>query len=156
MPVRHFVLSNNGNEQQAEDLYHDAFIAAWRNVQLGRFEKRDTNSFANYVLAIAKNKWIDQIRSMQRKKTTSLHDDSTYYGADNEKTEDEDDREIENVKQQFEKIGKNCKNVLTDFYYKKLSMRAIAIVNGWTEQTARNNKYRCLQKLRELINQNKP
>lgn len=154
-PVRKFVLTNNGNEQQAEDIYHEAFVAAWRNVQLGKYEFRSEQSLNAYILTIGKNKWIDMLRSASSNKTLHLAGE-----VESEDSEDEEalnmDRNLSVVKEQFIKLGDNCKRLLIAFYYRNQSMREIAAEQGWTEPTTRNNKYRCLQKLRELINQNMP
>lgn len=153
--VKQYVLTNSGNEQQAEDLYQDAFIAAWRNVQLGRFESRGERSFANYVLAIAKNKWIDVLRSLRSRKTIQMTGDVEHTETDPWELSEED-KAIELVKQHFAHMGQQCRDLLTAFYYRKQSMKEISFEKGWTEQTSRNNKYRCIQKLRELINQKIP
>jgi DNA-directed RNA polymerase specialized sigma24 family protein len=41
--------------------------------------------------------------------------------------------------------------VLTLYYFMKQSMSKIAAVFSWTEATAKNNKYRCLQRLRNMV-----
>ena len=78
---------------------------------------------------------------------------------DNSKEEDElpeeDVQFIKEVRMQFEELGENCRELLIRFYYKKESMRTISKYFDWTEGSTRNNKYRCLQTLRELL-KNKP
>ncbi len=153
-PIRQFVLSNNGSEQQAEDVYHEAFMAAWRNVQMGKYEFRGEQSLSSYILTIGKNKWIDVLRSARNKKTLPIAQD-----IESEESEDlpsEEERNIKLVKDQFNHLGENCKELLIAFYYKKETMRDISEKKGWTEATTRNSKYRCLQKLRDLINRNIP
>lgn len=152
--IRQFVLTNNGSEQQAEDIYHDAFIAAWRNVQLGKYEYRSEQSLSGYILTIGKNKWIDVLRSAHNKKTVLLAGELESKESDDKESDEE--QEIRLVKEQFKNLGENCRQLLVAFYYQKQSMRKISVEKGWTEATTRNNKYRCLQKLRELINQNIP
>ncbi len=152
--IRQFVLSNNGNEQQAEDIYHEAFMAAWRNVQLGKYEFRGEQSLNSYIVTIGKNKWIDVLRSARNKKTLPIAMDIESEESDDLLSDEE--RDIELVKDQFNNLGENCKELLVAFYYRKETMREISAKKGWTEATTRNNKYRCLQKLRELINRNIP
>lgn len=154
-PIRKFVLINKGNVQQAEDIYHEAFMVAWRNVQLGKYEFRSEQSMNAYILAIGKNKWIDMLRSASRNKTLHLVKEVESEGAEDAEAFNEE-RDIGIVKKQFKKLGENCQQLLIAFYFKKKSMREIAEMRGWTASTSKNNKYRCLQKLRELINQNIP
>lgn len=70
-------------------------------------------------------------------------------GAANE----EDAPAIMKIKEQFKKLGSTCREVLIRFYYRKESLRLIAGHFDWSEATARNNKYRCLQQLREHLKQ---
>jgi RNA polymerase sigma factor (sigma-70 family) len=147
--VEKYVLSNSGTVDQAKDVYQEAFIAVWRNIQLDKFYPESENALIAYLYQIARNKWTDYLRSKHYKKNTSLND--LVHKLPEEIEEDEDDRFIGNVKIYFEKLGENCKEVLTRFYYKKQSMKKIASRFGWTDASARNNKYRCLQKLREIM-----
>lgn len=50
----------------------------------------------------------------------------------------------------FENLGKACKDLLTQFYFNKMSMKTIAENLNIEEASAKNKKYRCIQKLKEL------
>ena len=147
--VERYILNNNGTEEQAKDIYQEAFIAMWRNIQMDKFHAENEHSLSGYLLRIAKNKWIDHLRSDYYKKTARLSDATV----ESQKVDlpDFEVNYINAVKEKFTLLGVNCKEVLTRFYYRKESMKTIADQFEWTEATARNNKYRCLQKLRELI-----
>lgn len=150
--IEKYVLNNSGSIEQAKDVYQEAFIVVWRNIQLDKFYPENENALAAYLCQIARNKWADHLlRSKHFKKNTSLNDLAHKLPEEIEEDEDKDDRFIDNVKKYFEKLGENCKEVLTRFYYKKQSMKEIAEHFAWTDASARNNKYRCLQKLREIM-----
>lgn len=148
--VEAFILNNNGTEEQAKDIFQEAFIALWRNIQLGRFEPQSESSLDGYLYQIAKNKWMDYLRSGQFTKVVRMDEariaDSTVH------TEPQEEHEyLAAVKKYFGVLGDNCKEVLRRYYYENESLRDIGVRMGWTEATAKNNKYRCIQKLRELI-----
>ena len=63
----------------------------------------------------------------------------------------EDDIYMEKMKLHFARMGNPCKDVLHRFYFLKQSLSEIAADFSWTEATAKNNKYRCLQKLRGMV-----
>ncbi len=147
--VEKYVLNNNGSVEQAKDIYQEAFIAVWRNIQLDKFNHENESALIGYLFQIARNKWMDYLRSNHFKKNIKLSD--IEYRLPEEVADEEDNSFIANVKKQFEELGGNCRELLTRFYYKKESMKIIAKQFAWTEATARNNKYRCLQQLRELI-----
>ena len=67
-----YILHNNGSAEQAKDVYQEAFIAVWRNIQLGRFNAENDNALEAYLLKIAKNKWIDYLRSVHHKNIIAI------------------------------------------------------------------------------------
>lgn len=144
-----YVLNNNGTTEDAKDVYQEAFIAVWRNIQLDKFYPESENALSGYLYRIAKNKWMDHLRSGHYKKVTAINDHAETLPEDI--LPEEDVRCITEVKDKFNRLGGNCREVLTRFYYKKESMKIIAQRFEWTEATAKNNKYRCLQRLRELL-----
>lgn len=152
-----YIMKNNGNKEQAEDVYQEAFLAAWRNIQTGRFRPQGEHSFNAYLFRIAKNKWIDFLRSGMFKNTVALPESIQNENGEQRNAEDEhDDEYINLIIKNFERLGAGCKDLLIRFYYKKNSMKQIAAHLKCTEGTARNKKYKCLKRLRELINNNKP
>lgn len=145
-----FVINNNGTAEQAKDIYQDAFLAVWRNVQLGRFAPQNETALAGYLYQVAKNKWIDYLRSGHFKKTVQISNVEKEYEPVEELPAEQSDY-INKIKKGLLLLGENCKEVLGRFYYKNESLKTIAAAMNWTEATARNNKYRCLEKLRESI-----
>ena len=147
--VEDFVLKNNGNNAQAQDIFRESFIAVWRNIQLEKFIPENDHSLSVYLVKVAKNKWIDFLRSRDYQQFTSLETEV----ADEQTPADPHEEEyIKKVKIHFEGLGERCKEVLTRFYFYRESMEKIGQIFNWTKATARNNKYRCLEQLRNLIN----
>ena len=92
---------------------------------------------------------MDHLRSAHYRNVAAINDQADNLPEDI--LPEEDVRYITEVKDQFNLLGENCRDVLTRFYYKKESMKIIAQRFEWTEATAKNNKYRCLQHLRKLL-----
>lgn len=152
--TEYYILQNSGSKEDAKDIYQQAFTIRWRNVQNNRFSPATQDEVAAYLYRVAKNKWIDHLRSGYRTKT--IHTNLTSENVkDDEAVNTADDEKIALIKKAFEKLGESCRELLTGFYYKKMSMKKIAEKMGWTDATARNNKYRCVEKLRELLNKEK-
>ena len=70
------VLKNSGNEMQAKDVYQEAFVTCWRNIKENKL--KDNSNIEGYLLTIAKNKWIDYLRSTDFKKMVKTADFSFY------------------------------------------------------------------------------
>jgi hypothetical protein len=62
---------------------------------------------------------------------------------------------LEKVKIHFNQMGEPCKGLLQRFYFQKHTIKQIASHFSWTDATAKNNKYRCIQKLRDAVLNNK-
>ena len=144
-----FILQNSGSRDEARDIYQEAFIAVWRNIVQNRFHPKNDNSLNSYLLQVVRNKWLDHLRSARQRLTVGLNTDHPEE-EDSEFAPDEQDR-IDLVKKQFSHLGEMCRELLKRFYYDHESLRTISAAFDWTEATARNNKYRCIQKLRSLI-----
>lgn len=148
--VETFILMNNGSPPQAKDTYQEAFIAVWRNVKAGKFHPENETALQGYLYTIAKNKWTDFLRSSRYKKTGALPDQlerpEEFSPDDMMKT----DEKMSKVMDAFGRLGIPCKELLTQFYFGKKSVREIASALQIEEASARNKKYRCMQKLKEL------
>lgn len=147
-----FVLKNSGDSEDAKDIYQEAFISTWRNIQMDKFSPKSEGSLASYIFQIARNKWIDHLRSKGFKKMEILGnqdvpDELVGYESDEDTVD-----YIQLVKKKLQDLGKNCQELLIGFYFKKKSLKLIAEEMEWTEATAKNNKYRCMERLKKLIN----
>jgi len=156
--VELFILKNNGSMPQAKDTYQEAFLAMYQNVKADKFVPASETALQGYLYQIAKNKWLDYLRSSRYKRTAHM--------ADGFQIKDEDPAEVEfdipskdrnqkNVAMEaFVHLGNECQKLLEVFYFQKKSMREIALALNIGEASARNKKYRCIQKLRNLISPN--
>jgi RNA polymerase sigma factor (sigma-70 family) len=146
-----YILANNGTADDAKDIYQEAFIAVWRNIQLDKISFATRDDMQAYLYKTAQYKWIDKLRKDKREKTGSLNeldipDEDHVLQMDNE-----DEIYLEKVKQHFAVMGEPCKELLQRFYFLKQRLGEIARYFSWTDATAKNNKYRCIQKLRTMI-----
>lgn len=153
--VERYVLENSGTTNEAKDIFQEAFIALWRNIQLDRFQPHNGTSLDAYLFSIARNKWLDYLRNVKRSPIVPMTNESNGIENIHELTEIES-RSLKNINESLKLLGDVCKEVLRRFYYQRQSMKTIAEEMDWTEATARNNKYRCLQQLRKLVNNKNP
>jgi RNA polymerase sigma factor (sigma-70 family) len=142
-----FVLANSGTAEEAKDIYQEAFIAVWQNVKAGRYVAQQGSSLEAYLFQIAKYKWYDHLKAAKKINLVPIEDNILIDTVYNE----EEEKYIEKVQHHFKDMGEPCRQVLTLFYFMKQSMVKIAATFSWTEATAKNNKYRCLQRLRNMV-----
>lgn len=148
--VERYIKDNSGTADKARDIYQEAFIAIWRNIQLDRFQPQNETALDGYIYQVAKNKWIDQLRAVKRVQMVALTEVNAGSDLIQEGIEEEEQM-LNDIKLKLKLLSDNCRDLLERFYYQKQSMRTISIAMNWTEATARNNKYRCIQRLRELL-----
>lgn len=157
--VEAFVIRNSGTADQAKDVYQEAFIIVWQHVKNDRFREQDTGSINGYLYQIAKNKWLDYLRSSAFRKTYPLTDNTTLKDqfveiADKEKQDSLmiEEEKLQKAMSAFSSLSDECREMLRKFYFEKRSLRTIARAIQIDEASARNKKYRCMQKLREIVN----
>lgn len=150
-----YVLRNSGNEAQAKDIFQEAFVAFWRNIKENKFKAHENSSVKGYLLTIAKNKWIDYLRSSANRKTIvadkviQLHSE-TDEEEENASVSEQQEKQMTAMQNALQKLGDNCRTVLNLFYFERKSMDEISKKLNIGAASARNQKYRCMEKLRSL------
>lgn len=151
--TKNYILKNGGTIENAKDIFQEAFFACWKKLSTGKSNARNLAEIEAYLFTAAKNKWIDQLRVRGKKKIVSidekvhlLHVDETSLVTEVH----EDEERLKVTLAAFENLGQACKDILTKFYFHKISLKAIAESFNIEEASAKNKKYRCIQKLKEL------
>ncbi|MCK0135951.1 sigma-70 family RNA polymerase sigma factor [Arenibacter sp. S6351L] len=150
--VRHYILQNNGSDDQAKDTFQEAFVTTWKNIKDGKLKKDNGLNIEAYLFTVAKNKWLDYLRSSRYKKTTRV-DKVIHLRPDVEEEESEPSQgqdEMMAMQRAFKQLGEKCKMVLKLFYFERKSMDEISSELQITSASVRNQKYRCMEKLRLL------
>jgi RNA polymerase sigma factor (sigma-70 family) len=152
--VEAMILKNSGTKEQAKDIYQESFITVWKNVRENKFVPGNETAINGYLYTIAKNKWMDYLRSPAYKKRVSYDTvkmaDPVHSYSENQVTVEAFEKKLSVVMEAFNELGEACKTLLTRFYFEKKSMKEIAIELQLDTASTRNKKYRCMQTLREF------
>ncbi|RMG64838.1 MAG: sigma-70 family RNA polymerase sigma factor [Bacteroidetes bacterium] len=149
--VRKQVKSFRGNEDDARDVFQEGVLALWKNAREGRYTLHQHTKLSTYLIEICKRRWMDQ----QKKASTRYE----YFPETLPETGQGDDvlsHWIEREEQaafqaRFGQLGARCQEILRRFYYEKQSMKEIAEAFQLGEASAKNEKYRCMQRLKKLF-----
>ena len=151
-----YILSHGGTVDYAKDVFQEAFFSCWKKLSTGKFIPKSNGDIQAYLFTAAKNKWIDQKRREAKNKevsfdsnTHSMMDDTSIFSEEKDKEE----TQLTITLAAFEKFGQACKELLTQFYFEKTSLKLIADKLNIEEASAKNKKYRCIQKLKELASE---
>ncbi|GAB3021605.1 hypothetical protein GCM10027284_46350 [Cyclobacterium sediminis] len=137
------------SQEDGKEIYQLSFFIFYDNIKTGKLENLSSN-IKTYIFAIGKNKILEMKRRNAR------------YGFDinEEILSMEEESEIENQKEeQYKKIteglrqlGNPCKKILEMMYYENRNMDFISERMGYKNaNTAKNQKYKCLQRLKKIV-----
>jgi RNA polymerase sigma factor (sigma-70 family) len=136
------VISNSGTEEEARDIYQEALVVFWQKAVSGKLVL--TSKMSTYIYSICQNLWR---KELDRKKRLSNEEKDLPVSID---TETEERNKI--IARCIEQLGETCRKVLMYYYFEELSMQEIADRMGFANtDTAKTKKYKCKQKLDELI-----
>jgi DNA-directed RNA polymerase specialized sigma24 family protein len=142
--VARYVSKMGGSFEQAKDIFQDALLIY--------YEKELSNGVAiqssqkAYLLGIAKHLWLKTYHA----NADHVPLDGIDLKADNEVTNYASDK----LMRYLETAGQKCMEILRAFYYDKLPVTHIADVFGYSGvRSATVQKYKCLEKVRDTINQ---
>ena len=149
-----------GSEQDAQDIYQEAFLKAYRNVGNFRFEC----SFYTWIYRIVTNLCLDHLRKRQvRKEDAAVAQDGegneynlldqvadVRPGSDPER--DLMRRELgKKINAALDRLTPRERMVFELKHYQGLKLRTIGEMLSTTEETAKNTLFRATQKLRGTL-----
>lgn len=151
--LENYVLTNSGNEMDAEDIIQEVLVVFINLVQTQKY--RHESTVRSFLFTLTRNLWITELR-----KRKSDFRRNEVFEISREKEEDDISYYLLYKEAQvviatlFEQMGEKCKQILTLFYYENLSMKEILKqMNYENEQVLRNKKYKCLKELTDKIQQ---
>lgn len=148
--IKSMVVSNSGDVQDALDIFQEAMVALWMNIKQNKYTLESNTKLSTYLYSICRNLWFKKIRDS--KKVVAMENYHDKGETSEEDALDEQYNRISNLREQFKTLGDKCKKMLSMFYYEKASIREIAAAFNYEEKTAKNEKYRCMKKLRSKFN----
>ena len=155
--VLRLALHLTGSEQDAEDIYQEAFLKAFRYIGKFRFEC----SFYTWIYRIVTNLCLDQLRRRKTRREdqgiivdhsgdeidilTSVSDDRAFSNPAREL-----DRKLlgEKIQAALGKLTPRERMVFELKHYQGLRLRTIGEMLNTTEETAKNTLFRATKKLR--------
>ena len=136
------IIKNNGSEEEAKDIYQEALIILWQKARDTEFIL--TSKISTYLYGICLNLWR---KELERKKRFSYEVNEGVEIMDMDR--DERTKIINNC---IQKLGDTCRDILTYYYFDRLSMVEIAEKMGFANSdTSKTKKYKCKKELDLLV-----
>lgn len=151
--IKKIVISNNGNSEDAEDLFQETLISLIMNLQKKDFQL--SCSLSTYIYSIAHNKWLYHLRQSKRQENLKGSLNPLAEISSDEWMEEEVDDEAKLVAKAMSKLGENCQKLIKAFYYESASLAEIASLLDYTADFVKVKKHRCMKELKKIISENR-
>ena len=140
--------------EEAKDVFQQSIIIFYENIRSGKVTQI-TTLLKTYIFGIGKNKILELMR--RNRKVEAQYNDQIFAVDDGfyEDLDDEYEEKLSKVTHSLAKMGDPCKGILEQYYYHRKSMTEIAeSMHYKNRDTVKNLKYKCLQRLRQLMKGN--
>lgn len=137
------------SNDDVKDVFQDSVISLWKNINEGKYTPSETTKLSTYLIQVCKFKILDRMKKKSNQMEISntemversdLADIST-------SEEDESAKKLQNI---LLKMPERCKSILMLYYFEKLKLNDIAIQLSIGQASIKNEKYRCMNKLKEM------
>jgi RNA polymerase sigma factor (sigma-70 family) len=146
--VMSYVHAHGGDDDDAEEVYQQAFIILYEKLQDPGFTL--SASSGTFLYAVARNLWLASLKD-RRRYTAEVADPPQEESGDMIQIL-EKEKEFERLETSMQLIGEPCKSILKAYYSDMLSMEEIAEQFGYTNaDNAKNQKYKCLMRLKRYF-----
>jgi RNA polymerase sigma factor (sigma-70 family) len=148
--ILQFILNNNGDEEDAKDVYQEAIIVLYNKIKSGDFEL--SSKLKTYIYSVCRRIWLKKL-SKESKKAINVTDFGDIEAVETDmEVHEEKDMQFEKMQSALQLLGEPCKTIIQDFYIQNLSMQEISEKFGYTNtDNAKTQKYKCLQRLKKLF-----
>lgn len=141
-------------DEDVKDVFQEAVIALWTNIQEGTYRPHSDTKLTTYVLQICKFKILDKFKKKSFQNEAVLTDGMDR--ADDASFEyEEESEEVSRLRAVLEQMPERCRKILTLFYFEEKKLDEIALLTGIGEASIKNEKYRCMQRLKEQYSRTK-
>lgn len=151
--VYNMVIKSGGGMDDARDIFQEGILAAYLNIRTGKYSISSQTRFSTYLVQICKFKWYDYKNSAYERLKGGEVSDLTY--EDNSLLLPEKEDRIKVLTESFKLLGAQCQKILRLFYWEKWSLEEIGRSVNLEANSTKNQKYRCMEKLRALARDKK-
>lgn len=149
--VLQLVLANNGNEDDAKDIFQEAVIVLYNKVKSGGFELN--SKLKTFIYSVCRRLWLKRLSQKSRNISSDLTDFENIEAVEEDiARHEEKDAHFKQMEYALQQLGEPCKTIIEDYYIQNRSMQDISEKFGYTNaDNAKTQKYKCLQRLKKIF-----
>jgi len=150
--VQSLILNNSGYPDDARDIFQEAMIVLYQKARSGSFELN--SQLKTYLYSVCRRLWLKRLNQMQRISPEVDNLEETVPVEEELERHEQRNRDFLVMEQAMNNLGEPCKSLLEAYYMGKKSMVEIAGDFGYTNaDNAKNQKYKCLMRLKKIFTQ---
>ncbi len=148
--VLHFITHNTGTEPEAKDIYQEAMVVFYENMQNPAFEL--SCKIKTYLYSICRRLWLKKLTHKNRYVGKIEDFESFIPFVKEEESWEDQDAQFGAMQESLAQLGEPCRTILEDFFIHEFSMQQITEKMGYTNaDNAKNQKYKCLMRLKKIF-----
>ncbi|WP_447643107.1 MULTISPECIES: RNA polymerase sigma factor [Chitinophagaceae] len=150
--IRTYIVNNNGDVEEAKDIFQEALVLLFEKARSSNFEL--SSKLGTYLYSICRNLWLKRINRVHGKEisTADFSEESDGLAIEDSEIVLEKNRQFSIMDEAMSKLGEPCKTLLESFYVRKMDMKQITEMFGYTNaDNAKTQKYKCLLRLKKLF-----
>ncbi len=148
--IQAFILNNNGNSDEARDIFQEAMIVLFEKAVSGSFELNC--QLKTYIYSVCRRLWLKRLQQLQRFGSLIENIEETVSVEEDLEIHEKHNTDFILMENAMSKIGEPCKSLLDAYYIQKKNMQEIAVDFGYTNaDNAKTQKYKCLVRLKKLF-----
>ena len=152
--IKAWVLQNNGDVEEAQDIFQDAVIAFYKYVRMNQF--KEGNNVTGFIYSISKNLWINRVKQKNRMVVNIEKHENNFIEENDFFSQIISNERANKIQEILSQLGERCKELLTHSIYDRMTMEEISKKMGFNNaDTAKTKHYKCKQRLIELVKENK-
>jgi len=148
--VQAFIINNNGNSDEARDIFQEAMIVVFEKAFAGSLELNCL--LKTYIYSVCRRLWLKRLQQLQRYGSLIENVEETVSVEEDMEQHEKQNADFIMMENAMSKIGEPCKSLLDAYYIQKKNMQEIAVDFGYTNaDNAKTQKYKCLVRLKKLF-----
>lgn len=148
--IQQMVVQNNGSEDDARDIFQESLIVLYQKSISEDFELQC--QIKTYIYAVSRRLWLKRLQSKKIYDTPIDNYEEHISVEEDVDAHEKQDQQYSVMKTALAKIGEPCKSLLEAFYVHNKNMQDISAYFGYTNaDNAKNQKYKCLMRLKKLF-----
>jgi RNA polymerase sigma factor (sigma-70 family) len=148
--VLKLIINNNGNEEEAKDIFQEGVLVLHDKIKSGDFEL--SSKLKTFIYAVCRRLWLKRL-SQKSRFSGDIKDYEEYFSVEQDVANfEEKDEQFLMMTVALSSLGEPCKTIIEDFYLRNSSMQDISEKFGYTNaDNAKTQKYKCLQRLKKIF-----